>query len=113
MNRRSMRTFLSQLTLALPLAALTACASTGSPPSPASPATAMRTTSLHCYSATEVARIESMREDSRTVAEVTQAVGGTPTDVLEVEQRLRDSRRTHRPVSAASDVGCAQVTLAQ
>ena len=53
----------------------------------------VRTASGHCYSKADVVHIEDLGEEGYGPRDVATRVGGTPDDVREVEQRMREARR--------------------
>jgi hypothetical protein len=89
------------------------CASTG-PRSPGTPAAAFSVSAgaARCYSDTDIARIESMREQGSSLADVVEAVGGTTDEVRDMEQRLRVARRNGRGGVSEAPSTCAQLTAA-
>jgi hypothetical protein len=59
--------------------------------------------SSHCYSKTDILRMEELREFGEDTKDVIRVVGGTMSDVLEVEQRLRYLRRGLPDTMVGSD----------
>jgi hypothetical protein len=111
---------ISRLSIVVAVATVAGCASARPPGSTTAAAAgisagdgSMRTEATsHCYTGADIARIEMMREEGRTVAEVIKVVGGTGADLREMEQRLRVSRRESRRAAALLGAPCGQVTLA-
>jgi hypothetical protein len=69
--------------------------------------------SSHCFNKTDILRIEELREFGEDTNEVIRVVGGTVSDVLEVEQRLRYLRRGLPDTMVGSDTqSCARTGAA-
>ncbi|HEY0714372.1 MAG TPA: hypothetical protein VGF45_16940 [Polyangia bacterium] len=78
---------LKNLVIALVVTAASACASTSNSVAPAS-------LDARLYTQNELNRIVAMREAGASLAEVASVVGGTRSDVRDVERALRASRGT-------------------